>query len=193
MIHQSGASIVDWARNRIPPSYEILRLYAAIMFLIYGWTSVAFMWKLPSWLYFLNAWEITLVAAYILISNLLESLMVLGLFLFLSLVLPQRWLRNDLAVRGSILMYVLTFWACVFTLNSLIGIPTRWEVFLIAIGFLASVGLSIFLVKRNAVVRYLLRALSNRLIIFLYVWIPLSLLGLAVVIVRLVVQGLGAL
>lgn len=140
LMFESGASIVDWARERIPPSYETLRLYATIVFLIYGWTSIAFLWKLPSWSYFLNALEITMVAAYILVSNMLESLIVLGVFLFISLVLPPRWLRNDLAVRGSVLMYVLTFWACVFPLNSLIGLPSRSELLAMPIALVVSAG-----------------------------------------------------
>lgn len=193
MIYKSGAELAGWGRKKIPRPYEIWSLYSTIVFLIYGWTSIAFFWKLPSWLKILNGWEIVVVIAYILASNLLESLIVLMLFLLACILLPSAWLRQDLAVRGSLIMCVFTFWTAIFTLNSLIVFPTRMELLLITVGLLASLGLAVFLVGRNAFVRRLMRVLSNRSIIFLYVWLPLSLMGVIIVLIKFLEAGFNGL
>src|SRR6266498_944303 len=104
-------------KEKIPPPHEISSLYATIVFLVYGWTSLAFFWKVPSWLYFLNLGEIVSILAYVLSSTLLESLIILLLFLLASLVLPASWLRNKFVVRGSIIFYSLTFWVILLTLS----------------------------------------------------------------------------
>lgn len=189
LIHHSGAHVVDWGKKRAPRPYEIWSLYSTIVFLIYGWTSIAFFWKLPSWLKILNGWEIGVVVAYVLVSDLLESLVVLVVFVIAAMLLPTGWLGEDFAVRGSSIMYVFTFWTGIFTLNSLIVFPTRSELLWISIGLLASLGLTVFLVKRNMFVRRLMRGVSNRSIIFLYIWMPLSLLSLLVLLVRFIEAG----
>ncbi|MGZ9165439.1 MAG: hypothetical protein ACXW4U_09705, partial [Anaerolineales bacterium] len=110
-------------RNKIPPFHEILALYATIVFLIYGWATITFFWKVPSWLYFLGLEEIAGILSYTFASSLLECTIILFIFLFASLVLPSKWLYNKFAVRGSLMVYALTFWVVLFTLNSLIQLP----------------------------------------------------------------------
>lgn len=130
--------------------------------------------------------------AYILISDLLESLIVLAIFIAVCVVLPARWLREDFTVRGSLMMYITTFWTCLFTLNSLIGLPSRTELLLMVIGFLTSMGVTGLLVKKNSAMGRFIQGVSERMIIFLYVWIPLSVLAILVVVARSLGRILGA-
>jgi hypothetical protein len=62
-----------------------------------------------------------------------------------------------------------------------------------AAGLPASIALLLLMVKRYPDMHRLARGLSVRLSIFLYVWIPLSVVGLVVVIVRSVERILGVL
>lgn len=173
----------------MPQLYEIWSLYSTMVFLIYGWTTIAFFWKLPSWMKILNGGEIAIVIAYILASNLLESLLLLIVFVIAAIVLPSSWLREDFAVRGGCMMYVFTFWACIFALNSLIVFPTPSELIFIAAGLLASMLLVLLSVKQTAFMRRLMRSIANRTIIFLYLWVPLSLIGAIVVLIKLIAAG----
>jgi hypothetical protein len=171
-------------KEKIPPLHEIWNLYATIVFLIYGWTSVAFFWKVPSWLYFLNLGEIASIVAYALSSALLESVIILLAFVLASLVLPSSWLRNKFVIRGSIIFCSLTFWVILLTLISLIQLPTTTDVLTFVIGFPLTAGLGILLADRSLLFQRLMNFLSNQLTIFLYLWLPLSLAGILILILR---------
>jgi len=172
-------------RKKIPPLHEILALYATIVFLIYGWASITFFWKVPSWLYFLSLGEIAAVLFYTFASSLLESTIILFIFLFASLVLPTKWLSNKFAVRGSLIVYSLTFWVVLFTLNSLIQLPTTSDVITFGMGVLVTCVLAILLAERFSFVQRLVMTVGNRLTIFLYLWLPLGLIGILVIIFRI--------
>jgi hypothetical protein len=170
--------------KKIPTLREISSLYATIAFLVYGWTSMALVWKVPSWLYFLNLGEIAVTLAYILSSSLLESAILLLLFLFASLLFPASWLRNKFVVRGSIIFYSLTFWVALFDLSSLIQLPATQDVLAFLIGFPLTAGLGLLLAERLPLLHRFVNDLSDRLTIFLYLWIPLSLAGILIIILR---------
>ena len=172
-------------RKKIPPLHEILALYATIVFLIYGWASITFFWKVPSWLYFLSLGEIAAILFYTFASSLLECTIILLIFLSASLVLPTKWLCNKFALRGSLIVYALTFWVVLFTLNSLIQLPTTIDVITFGIGMLVTSVLAILLAERFSFVQRLVITLGNRLTIFLYLWLPLGLIGILVMIFRI--------
>jgi hypothetical protein len=171
-------------RNKLPSFDEISSFYATIVFVVYSWTSLAFFWKAPSWLYFLNLGEIVSILAYALSSTLFESVIILLLFVLASLVLPATWLRNKFVIRSSIVFYSLTFWVILLTLNSLIQLPTTNDLLTLAMGFPLTAGLGMILVDRVPLLRRFMDYVSNQLIIFLYVWLPLSLAGILILMIR---------
>lgn len=173
-------------RKRLPPFHEISSFYATIVFLVYGWTSVAVFWKIPSWFYFLSPGEIVVILAYILVSSLFESVLILFIFLLASLVLPSEWLSHRFIVRSSILIFALTFWVALFDLSSLAQPPTWRDVISFGIGFPLTAGLGILLADRTPLVWRLILFVSDQLIVFLYLWLPLSLIGILIVILRIV-------
>jgi hypothetical protein len=178
--------VLNWARNKIPPLHSVSSFYATIVFLLYGWTSFVFLWKLPGWLYFLNFEEIAVIGAYILVTSLFQSLVVLFLFLFASLVLPSRWLSSKFLVRASILIYSFTFWVALFDLKYGNELPTRADLLAVAVGFPLTVGLGSLLTNKISFIKTFLNALADRLVVFLYLWIPLSVIAVIIVILRLV-------
>ena len=172
--------------KKLPPFHEISSLFATIVFLVYCWTSVAFLWKVPIWNYFLSPGEIAIIVAYILASSLFESALILFVFLFASLVLPSRWLSNKFIVRSSIIIFALTFWVALFDLSSLLELPTKRDILTFMVGFPLTAGLGILLADRMSLVRRLMIFVSDQLIVFLYLWIPLSLIGTLIVILRII-------
>jgi|SRR5215208_6302628 len=171
-------------RKKLPPFHETWRLYATIVFLVYGWTSLAFFWKVPSWLYFLDSGEIVSILAYALSSTVFESVIILLLFVLASLVLPASWLRNKFVIRGSIVFYSLTFWVVFLTLSSLLQLPTTNDLLTFAMGFPLTAGLGMILVDKIPLVYRFMDYLSKQLTIFLYLWLPLSVVGILILIVR---------
>jgi len=172
-------------RKKIPPLHEILAVYATIVFLIYGWASITFFWKVPSWLYFLSIGEIAAILSYTFASSLLECTIILFIFLFAGLVLPSRLLADRFAVRASLIVYSLTFWMVLFTLNTLIQLPTTSDFITFGLGVSVTSALAILLSERISFVPGLVMAVGNRLTIFLYLWLPLGLLGILVIIFRI--------
>ncbi|HEX9333404.1 MAG TPA: hypothetical protein VF896_16045 [Anaerolineales bacterium] len=172
-------------RKKFPPLREILGLYATIVCLVYSWTSIAFFWKVPSWLYFLTLGEIAVVLSYLLVSSLLEATIILFIFLLASLTLPSRWLSDKFLVRGSVIIYSLTFWVALFDLSSLIELPSSSTVISFMIGMPLTCALAIMLVDRISLVHQAITSLGDRLTIFLYVCLPLSLIGIFVIILRI--------
>jgi hypothetical protein len=172
-------------RKKIPPFAEILALYATIVFLIYGWAILAFFWKVPSWLYYLSLTDILAILSYALASSFVESAVILLIFLLAALSLPSRWLADKFIVRGSLTFCILTFWMALFNLVTMIQLPTSDD--LISFGLVAflTIGLAIFVADRLSALRKIMTVLSDRLTIFLYLWLPLSAMAILILIVRL--------
>jgi hypothetical protein len=100
-------------------------------------------------------------------------------------VLPSRMLSNKFAIRGSLIVYSLTFWVILFNLNSLIQLPTTSDVITFGIGALVTSALAIMIAERISLIQRLVITLGNRLTIFLYLWLPLSLIGILVIMLRI--------
>lgn len=172
-------------RKKLPPLHDILNLYATIVFLIYGWAIVAFFRKLPSWLYFLSLQEIGAILCYVLVSSLFESMTLLFLFLLAGLIFPSRLFVDKFVLRGTIIICILTFWMALFNLITLIQLPTGEDLISFGLATFLTISLAIFAADRISAVRKMMLALSDRLTVFLYVWLPLSVVGILVLIVRL--------
>ena len=160
--------------KRLPKSQDILQVYAVIAVMFSGWTITAFLRKLPSWLLTLNMGEIFTVFSYAMVANLVESLIVLLLLLSLCVLFPLRILRDDFAVRGTILSV-----GFIGSLMTFLGLLRQFGIEISIrslIGPLAVVFLTAFLLIFSAKIRFLHSAvlwISDRLIVFLYILIPL--------------------
>lgn len=185
MIRWKGQRDLIALRKKIPPFPEILALYAIIVFLIYGWAILAFFWKVPSWLYFLPLGDIIAILSYTLVSSFFESAILLLIFLLISLILPSKWLADHFVVRGGLIICILTFWMALLTLVTLIQLPTGDDLVSFGLAAFLTIGLAIFAADRLSALRKLMIAVSDRSMVFLYVLIPLSVVGILVILVRL--------
>ena len=174
--------------ERLPKPQAILQVYAVIAFMLSAWTIVAFLWKLSAWLLFLNIGEIFTIFSYSMLTNLLESLLVLLLLLMICALLPPRFLRDDFIVRGTILSVGLIGSLMVYLgLNRAFGMGNR--VLLLA-GPFAVLSLMIFLLSVSSKFRWLRSAtnwISDHLTVFLFILVPLFLILSAYVIIRNIV------
>jgi hypothetical protein len=169
--------------KRLPHFPDIVSVYSVITFMLFAWSLLIFFWYLPSWLYFMSFGDLFAVFCYVVASSFFESLAFLLFLLLLSFFLPPKYLRDEFVARGtSITLCVIGS----IMLNFRLNISNKFDISLPWFGvalFFAAVAVSILLTRLRPV-RQALIWLSDRLIVFLYILIPLSLLSLLVVLVR---------
>jgi hypothetical protein len=172
--------------QRFPNTSAIPPVYAVIAVPIFGWTITSWLWKLPSWLNFLTLGEIGAIFAYALMTAFLESLLVCGLVLLLSFLLPARSFRNVFVVRGT--------WFAIGLALSVLGYGawrgwTRYtyaEMSLVVWSTvsLITIALLIFFSGRFRFMALVAEWISDRLTVFLYILIPVSIVSILVVFIR---------
>ena len=153
-----------------------------------AWTITAFLWKLSAWLLILNIGEIFTVFSYSMVANLLESLTILVLLLLICALLPGTLLRDHFVVRGTILAMGIigSLMAFVkFHMQFVIDSGLKLLIAPLAVWLLTTL-LLIFPAKFR-LVRFLHSAIqwiSDRMLVFLYILVPLFVLLLGYVIFR---------
>ncbi len=177
---------MDGYLKRFPAWNQIVSAYAMSVLMIYSWTFLSFIWKLPSWLEFLHTGEILSILTYCWAVNLAESLIVLGVLLVLVIVLPKAWFRDQFVARSAALLIPLLGYAMVVASDY----PTKryypdkvlQPAVLVGLGALTI--LLMHLAGRIPLLRRALDGLANRATILLYIWMPLSMLSIMVILVR---------
>jgi hypothetical protein len=177
-----------WFDRRLPDRQKILGVYAVIVFLVYSWTLVISFYKFPSWTFYLTVGQILSVYAYAFSVNLLESILVLAGILFLDLTLFLALRNMEEFQSRSIFLFLVVASSSMFRLASfqdygaieafLSGEATWWLV-VFSLGMAISVAAS-----KIKWVRNFLEAIAERTVVFLYIYIPLSLVSLVIVVVR---------
>ena len=170
--------------QKIPKLAQIAPVYAVAVAMIYPWSISRFFWRLPSWLYYSSAGEITVIFAYMMVVNLIESALVLLAPILLSVILPKKWFFDRFITKGALLLsfglgYVMYFdnhlnYQSPFPLALVYQTPL----------ILAALFVLVFLIDWIGVLDKILIDLSDRLIVFLYISIPVSLISFLVVLVR---------
>jgi hypothetical protein len=171
--------------SRIPTWDKIAPVYAVIVLMVYTWTILWYFWKIPSWLLFMTVWELLSAFSFALATNLLESLTVLFLILLLCIILPKKWFYDVFVSRGATLalsgLWYMTVLAKQFEIKK--DYPTVLLAWTPAI--LAAIVLLVVIVGLIPLARKIIEALAERLTVFLFISIPLSILALVGVAVEM--------
>lgn len=180
-------------QSRLPARYDTLKIFGIVLFAVFGWSIRGFLYKVPSFTLYFGLTANLEVLSYMLAFALLESALVMGLLLALSMALPSSVLKEGFAYKGFIVVLVATVAAIVFESwyridffkDMMAGMTYPVPPFII--GILVSIALlaALFWVfhawprlQRYAVI------VMEQLSIFLYIYVPLGLLGLIVVLIR---------
>jgi hypothetical protein len=176
-------------KSRIPTRQEILPVFSIILFIDFSWMLYRMFWQVPSWLYYLSIPNILVIAAYALSFALFESSLVLGLMIFFSLIFPIRHFRDKFILQGSALAMVIGIGAWLVQrkiglledveLQNLIIYPIGFLIILIVLVFVFS-----YIFDRFKYISQFITYIADRMTVFAYIYIPLGLLGLAVVLLR---------
>ncbi len=170
--------------QKIPRLEQITPVYAVAVAMIYPWSISRFLWRLPSWLYFSSTGEIAVIFAYMMVVNLIESALVLLVPIFFSIVLPKKWYFERFITK-SVLLISLGLGFIIYFDNHLnyqspFPLDLVYQMPVIA----AVIFILVFLLDRLGFLSRILYDLSDRLIVFLYISTPFSLISLLIILVR---------
>jgi hypothetical protein len=173
----------------LPDRRSILGVYATAVFLVYSWTLFASFWKVPSWLFFLNLSEILSIYAYSFVIDFAESLALLFFMLLVGMLLPRRWWNAQFTTMGVVWLMVLMGSTMIRLYTN--RTPDGWEEFVYHQwawwGPTLLFGLTLSFIF--SYVSWLRKGLENfvdRLIVFLYLYLPLTALSVIVVLARII-------
>jgi hypothetical protein len=179
--------------EKLPTREEIIPIYATIVFPIYSWTIYRLLWNLPSWQKDLfSAGDMLILGAYGLAFALIESLTILIVLVFLSAILPEKCLRGKFVAQGSAVLWVFFILTIItqYAIASTVFLSWSIKQFVIAsalILVLSSIMLTVvpyFLIHRFEKLESFFTSLSDRITIFLFIYLPLGVLSLILVVVR---------
>jgi len=170
--------------RKIPNLEEIVPVYAVIVMMVYPWSLTRFFWKLSSWVLFASVGDLAAILSYMVVVNLLESILVLLVLIVVSLVLPSIWFYDRFKTRSVSL--VLLGLGYVLYLNSRFeaGSPYPMELIRWIPAAVVAILALVFTMDQIGFLRRVLEDLASRLTIFLYISIPVSIISLLVVLVR---------
>lgn len=175
--------------SRLPDRRSIIGVYATAVFLVYGWTLLASFWKVPSWMFYLKISEILSVYAYSFVIDFIESVLLLFMVVVIGLLLPKRWWNAQFTTKGAIWIIVVmgSIMLRLYTNRA----PDDWENFVYnqwswwGFTFLLGAALS-FVFSGVSWLRSGLESLVDRLVVFLYIYLPLTIISVIAVFARIV-------
>ena len=170
---------------RLPNFQAIFQVYAVIAVMFSAWTITAFLWKLSAWLLILNIGEILTIFSYAMITDLLESLLVLLFLLVICILLPASILRDDFVVRGTILSAGIVGSLMAFVrLHMEFGMDAGLNLLFGPLAVLLLTAILLAIVPRFGFIRSAIAWISDRLTVFLYILVPLFVVLSAYVVLR---------
>lgn len=168
--------------KRFPGRNDLLAVFGVAVFVCYTWVLLGFLNKLSSFLLHFTLGEIGSIFAFMMAFTLLESLVVTALLALLSAVLPPGWLKEGFALKGFVILVIATAASILFQKYFLGNeFPSvLWIAAFILVPLALSVGL-ILLIRSRPRVQHLLGSIQDRLQIMMFIYVPLGLVALVVV------------
>jgi len=173
-------------KNRLPNLQQISAVYGIVTFIVSGWTLIQFFWRFPSWENFFTAEDILPVLAYSMAINLLESLTIIFTLVSLSVILPHNWLKDVFVSRASIMVILglgYTIYLSRYLTNALGYYYPAYLVKLTPV-IAALIFIFAFLLDQITLLRKRIEDIADRASIFTYIYLPLGLVSLLIVIIR---------
>ena len=172
---------------RLPERRSIIGVYAMTVFLVYGWTLLASFWKVPSWLFFLKIGEVLSVYAYSFTIDFVESILLLFTMLLIGLVLPKRWWNDQFVSKSGV--WIVVILASIMLRLYTNRAPEYWDGFvynqLTWWGYTVLLGIVLSILFSSVDwLRIGLERLADRVVAFLYIYLPLTVISIIVVLVR---------
>lgn len=95
-------------KSRFPSKADTWLTFSSILFLVNVWTIVTVLWTVPSMILSRTIWEMIGIISYSLAFALFESILFLIGLIFLAVLLPKKFLRDNFVAMGSLAALLAT-------------------------------------------------------------------------------------
>jgi hypothetical protein len=170
--------------NRFPHRSEVIAVLGVAVFLCYTWAIIGFLHKLSSFILYIPQGTIGAILAYMMAFALLESVAVTGFLVLLSAVLPAHWLKDGFSVKGFIALVIAATAAILFQKFLTQRFPSILELLAGSIIPLFLIAFLFVIVHSRPKVQNILLNIQDRLLIMLFIYVPIGLFSLMVVLYR---------
>jgi len=178
-------------KSKLPTRQEVLPVFSIILFFVFTWTLYRMFYYLPSWLGDMYTRDILILSTYVFAFSLLESLIVLGGMVLLALLLPARCFKNKFVAQGG--FWIMLASLAAYLIHPKLVVVTPWKLlYLVLIPIIALSGTIIllvllsFLFDRLPGLTRIVNTFAEGMTIFAYIYLPLGLLSLFVVLLRII-------
>jgi hypothetical protein len=185
--------VSKWIANRIPARRELREVFNVVLFCVFGWSIRGFLFKMPAFALYFGVKNNLAILCYMFAFALVETLLVTGVLVAISVVLPARFLKEGFAYKGFLTVLVtsaaLILFQGYYRINffkdiiaaDYSSIPPFVAGLIVSIA--ALIGL-VWIFHRSPRFQKYLLSVVEQFGVFTYIYVPLGLLGLMVVIIR---------
>ncbi len=168
-----------------PARHEILLVLGAALFVIHSWSLNTFIYKVPSFLLYMNLGQIGTVFAYMMAFAFLESLLVTSGLVVTSALLPRSWYRDGFHYKGFLTLLVGTI-SAIFLQDSLNNqYPGATSLLIwVSLTLLSLIAL-LLLVHFVESLRKFIIFIAEQVSVMLYLYLPIGLVSLLIIIWRI--------
>lgn len=170
--------------NRFPHRSDVIAVLGVAVFLCHTWTIIGFLNKLSSFILYFSPGTIGGIFAYMMAVASLESIAVTGFLVLLSAILPAHWLQEGFSIKGFIILVVAATTSILFQKTMTGSFPSTVVMLASSICPLLLIALSFLMVRSMPKLRNILLNVQDRILIMLFIYVPIGLFSLMVVLYR---------
>jgi len=172
------------SKRKLPLWSEVQAVFGLLVFAVFSWSIRGFLYKLSAFLLYHNLGDIFGIFSYMMGIALLESAIIMAAFLFLAVIFPKSWFRDGFVYKAALLALVVG--GAMIYLQSILtfrfpSVPTLVAFLVIPLAVWLAL---IFLTMKIKRFRVLLDFILDRVSVFLYIYVPIGIVGLVVMVVR---------
>jgi len=171
-------------KKRLPTSQEIQNIFGFLVFVIFTWSIRGFLYKLPSFLLYYGVGKIIGTLAYMLSFSLVESIVLFMLLLVVVVSLPGAWLRNGFSWKAGLLILALSAFSLFLQSSITFRLPSAKALIIASALIVTGLFTLWFLCAKYQRVRTVTELTMENFSIFVYLYLPLGLLSVLIVILR---------
>jgi len=176
-------------KGRLPDRNDLFIVLSVILFAVFSWSIRGFLFIFPSILMRYATVELMGIFSYMMAFATVESLLLFVGLVLTSMLLPRRWLREGFSYKGFLIVLVGSVSAIQY--QTFLGkeLPEK-NVFFLWAGMAIAIAVALCVLSHFVHrLQDILVSIAERFTVFAFLYIPLGILGLAVVAFRNIFKG----
>jgi hypothetical protein len=175
---------LELIKLRFPKRSDMLAVFGVVVFVSYSWSLLGFLNKLSSFLLHFTLGEISNILTFMMAFTLVESLAVTSVLVLLAAVLPSSWLRDGFALKGFVIVLIATATSILFQRSLEDDYPSTLLLVAVTLIPLVVTIAALAALRSMPRVRNILVNIQDRILIMLFVYVPIGLISMVVVMYR---------